>query len=65
MVAGLFTSKAKAEKAAAARKKRFRREFKKAVKQKQPDAKRFKIAIKTVKVRKLRGLPKLFEVVGQ
>lgn len=65
MVAGLFTSKAQAEKSAAARRQIFRKEFKKAVKAKQPDAKRFTAAIKTVRVRKLKGLPKLFEVVGQ
>ena len=65
MANGLFTSKAEAEKTAAARRKLFRRGFKKATKNKERDAGRFQQAIKTVKVRKLRGLPKLYEVVGQ
>jgi hypothetical protein len=65
MAGDLYTSKAKANKAASARKNIFRREFKKAVKNKEPDARRFTEAIKTVKVRKLKGLPKLYEVAGQ
>jgi len=61
----LFDTKAMALKAAIARRKRFRAGFKKAVRTKQPDANRFKIAIKTVKVRRLKGKPRLYEVVGQ
>ena len=65
MAGDLYTSKAKAEKAAAARRNIFRKGFSKATKAKEPDARRFKEAIKTVKVRKLRGLPRLYEVAGQ
>ena len=65
MAGDLYTSKAKAEKAAAARRNLFRKGFKKAVKAKEPDAKRFTQAIKTVKVRKLKVKPKLYEVAGQ
>ena len=65
MAGDLYTSKAKAEKAAVARRNIFRREYKKAVARKEPDAKRYQVAIKTVRVRKLSGLPKLYEVAGQ
>ncbi len=65
MAGDLYTSKASAQRVATARKKLFRREFKKAVRNKEPDARRFTEAIKTVKVVKLRGLPKLYEVAGQ
>lgn len=65
MAGDIYTSKAKAEKAAVARRNIFRREFKKSTKKKEPDAKRFTKAIKTVKVRKLKGLPRLYEVAGQ